>query len=52
MIDVDYIDSKLRKLGVILDRSSIKLHSEQGGVNEVYTVDSNRGRLIIHILFG
>ena len=49
MIDIDTIELKLRKLGIVLDRNSIKLHSEQGWVNEVYIANSNRGRLIIHV---
>src|SRR3989338_4175654 len=49
MIDVANIELKLRKLGIVLDKESIQIHSEQGKVNKVYTANSNKGRLIIHV---
>ncbi len=49
MLDLHSIKNKLRKKNIFLDEKSLKLHSEQGMVNEVYIVDSNIGKLIIHI---
>ncbi|HDD70656.1 MAG TPA: aminoglycoside phosphotransferase family protein [Candidatus Woesearchaeota archaeon] len=48
MVDLESIKSRLSRLDVFLDESSLRLYSEQGLVNEVYTVESNIGRLIIH----
>lgn len=49
MIDLKAIKKQLNRLGIFVDEGSLKLHFEQGLVNEVYTVNSNKGNLIIHI---
>lgn len=45
------LEKKLEKIGVILDVNSIKRHSTQGLMNQVFSADSNFGELIIHIIF-
>ena len=49
MIDLESIKEKLNELNIFIDEGSLQLHPEQGAVNEVYSVSSNRGKLIIHI---
>lgn len=50
-MDIDFNDirTKLEKIGILMSLESVKLNSQQGGVNEVYVADSNKGKLIIHV---
>lgn len=44
------IFSQLGKLGIVISGSSLKKHKHQGFMSTVYTADSNRGELIIHVI--
>jgi len=48
-IDFENIRKQLERINVIMNLESLKPHSQQGGVNEVYTADSNVGKLLIHV---
>ena len=49
MISMIDIANKLKKIEVFIDSNSIRLYPEQGRVNEVYTCNSNKGKLIIQV---
>ncbi len=46
-ININIIENELRKQSIIINKSSLRLNSKQGAVNEVYVVDSNVGKLLI-----
>jgi len=49
MIDILSIQNKLKSCDVVIYPDSLQKHPNQGWVNDVYTVDSNVGKLVIHI---
>lgn len=44
------IFAKLKAQGIIVDPSKLQKHKHQGLMSTVYTVDSNRGELVVHLI--